>query len=83
MFAAFSINIPITTIDKPKRTNLVKCNRCIYYKPPMENGELGKCSIFSNKETKELEYAVDARKYPEMCGPLGFYYDENIFDYGY
>jgi hypothetical protein len=69
---------PIKTINVPK------CNKCLYYVEPNEDStsRFGKCLLFKNSQTAELEYAIDARKYPDMCGPNAFYYDEDIFSYG-
>lgn len=70
------------------------CVNCRHYKGDFWGGKFGKCAMFPEKDDNQADYLVTgrphsmyyycstARKYDNMCGPGGKYYDKkcNLLD---
>ena len=69
---SFSIKIkPIIAITP-------KCKNCKFYLKG-DNPNLSKCSKFINLTNKSFEFAEICRMNIDLCGPRGYYFEENGF----
>jgi hypothetical protein len=59
---------------------MIKCKNCIHFRPTRYSidfaSSAGKCNKFSNKCSKNMEYADICRINPSKCGREGKYFEE-------